>query len=121
MERIREMFFGFVVFLAVLGFLYIVSDKPSSGAEPALTVKEAGILEVSQIPGNSNSANIFNWYTKLRNQNSQAALNNRIPAPKKGFEQHRGFPIEKTAKVSSDRVSYLDIFYSIEKSQEKDL
>lgn len=123
MERIRDMVLGFVVFLTILGFLYVTSEEPASGAAQKLSLEKNNNFKTNSfLPDTiTSTANIFNWNKAARNASFQAGLNGREKTSLKSFSKKTGSSAEKAAKAAFDRVSFLDIFQTIEKSQEKGL
>jgi hypothetical protein len=123
MERIRDMVLGFVVFMTILGLLYVASEEPASGAAQKLSLEEKNNFKTdSFLPDTiSSTANVFNWNKEARNASFQAGLNGREKSSSKSFNKKAGSSAEKTTKAAFDRVSFLDIFQTIEKGQEKEL
>jgi hypothetical protein len=123
MERIRDMILGFVVFMTILGFLYVASEEPASGAAQKLSLEENNNFKTdSFLPDTiTSTANIFNWNKAARNASFQAGLNGREKSSLKSFNKKAGSSAEKTTNAAFDRVSFLNIFQTIEKGQEKEL
>ena len=45
MERLKDMFLGFMVYLLILGGLYLFSDRPSSEAVPLVSQEETAAIK----------------------------------------------------------------------------